>query len=360
MRLKAGSSKSQPAAMALARLLQVTPREALTLLNEPRVLPAEFDAKSAEAACEALRKHGVDATALDVPPTTSRCTSHPSLTGDAPCEDCRTLVCPLCLPLCRTCKARREKATQWKRLRVGVLLTLLVGIAAWGALRQRKLDRRTEWRKPLRVSVVLVSTEPVSEEVTAAWAKGLDALDGWFHAEGTRLGLPLEFPVHFELAPRPLLAEVPSPPGEGSGDWQDAIALRSKLKSLAEQGHPGLFDVRLLVALRQNEARRVEGLGEAGGTIGLIDGNAGDTELTLELIALAHELLHCLGAEDAYDAQGHALPRGLVEPERGFPQSFAEVMVGEVPVTPSEGRLPKSLEEVRIGDETAREVGWLK
>jgi hypothetical protein len=346
--------------MALARLLQVTPREALTLLSEPRVLPAEFDATRAESACEALRKHGVEVATLDVPPSTSRCTAHPSLTGDAPCDDCRTLVCPLCLPLCRTCKARSEKATQWKRLRVGVLLTLLLGIAAWAALRQRKLDRRTEWQRPLRVSVVLVSNEPVSDDVTAAWARGLENLDAWFQGEATRLGLPLERPVHFELAPNAVIAEVPSPPADGSGNWHDAIALRSKLKSLAEQGHPGLFDARLLVALRQNEARRVEGLGEAGGTIGLIDGNAGDTELALELIALAHELLHCLGAMDAYDAQGHALPRGMVEPERGYPQSFAEVMVGEVPVTPSEGRLPKSLEEVRIGDETAREVGWLK
>jgi hypothetical protein len=207
--------------------------------------------------------------------------------------------------------------------------------------------------------VVLVSTEPVSAEETAAWERGLEELDAWFHEEGARRELPLEFPVHFELAPKPLVAEVPAPPEDG-GDWKDAIALRSRLKSLAEQGHPGLFDVRLVVALRRKEARRVEGLGEAGGTIGLIDGNAGDTELTLELIALAHELLHCLGASDAYDEQGHALPRGIVEPERGFPQRFAEVMVGEVPIGPGAGRIPKSLTEVRIGDETAREVGWLR
>ena len=341
--------------MALARLLQVTPREAIALLSEPRVLPAELDA----TAVETLRKHGVDAAAIEVPPTTSRCTTHPSLTGDAPCEDCRGLVCPLCLPLCRDCKARREKSGQWKRLRVAVLLTILLGIAGGGALRQRKLDRRTEWKKPLRVSVVLVSTEPVADDVSAAWSRSLTSLDAWFTSEASRVGLTLEAPVHFELAPNPVLAEVPSPPSEGS-DWKDAITLRSKLKSIAEGGHAGLFDVRLIVALRKNEARRVEGLGEAGGTIGLIDGNAGDTELTLESIALAHELLHCLGANDAYDEQGHALPRGMVEPERGFPQDFAEVMVGEVPVSPTEGRLPKSLEEVRIGEETAREVGWLK
>jgi hypothetical protein len=206
--------------------------------------------------------------------------------------------------------------------------------------------------------VVLVSTEPVSSEVTAAWERGLEELDHWFHTEAVRRELPLDPPAHFELAPTPLVAEVPTPPE--NGDWKDAIELRSKLRSLAEQGHPGNFDVRLIVALRNNEARRVEGLGEAGGSIGLIDGNAGDTKITLELVALAHEFLHCLGAKDAYDEQGHALPRGIVEPERGYPQNFAEVMVGEVPLTPNQGRIPKSLDEVRIGDETAREVGWIK
>lgn len=340
--------------MALARMLQITPREALSLLSEPRVLPAELDPNAAET----LRKHGVEVTAIDVPHTSSRCTAHPSLTGDAPCDDCRALVCPLCLPLCRNCKARRENAARWKRIRVAVLLTLLIGLAGYAVLRQRKLDRRTEWRKTLRISVVLVSTEPVSDEVTAAWTRGLENLDTWFHDEASRRDLPLDLPVHFELAPAPVIAEVPTPPE--NGDWKDAIELRSKLESLAKTGHPGLFDVRLIIALRKNEVRRVEGLGEAGGSIGLIDGNAGDTELTLELMALAHELLHCLGANDAYDARGHALPRGIVEPERGFPQNFAEVMVGEVPLSPSQGRLPKSLDEVRVGDETAREVGWIK
>jgi hypothetical protein len=346
--------------MALARLLQVTPREALALLSEARVLPAELDEATAAATSDTLRRHGVTVAAIEVPRSTSRCTAHPSLTGDAPCEDCRTLVCPLCLPFCRACLARREKATRWKRMRVAVLLTLLVGIATWGALRQRKLERRTEWKKTLRISVVLVSTEPVAGDVTAAWERGLEDLDTWFREEASRRELPLEVPVHFELAPKPAIAEVPSEPEAGASDWRDAIALRSKLKSLAESGHPGLFDVRLIVALRKNDTRRVEGMGEAGGTIGLVDGNAGDTELTLELVALAHELLHCLGAQDAYDEQGHALPRGIVEPERDFPQRFAEVMVGEVPLAPGQGRIPRSLDEVRIGDETAREVGWLK
>lgn len=354
-----------PAALALARVLRLTPREALALLGQARVLPAELDPVTAEGACRALRALGVEASTVEVPPGTSRCPTHPSLTGEGPCEECRTLVCPLCLPRCGRCTARLAAAARWKRLRVGVLVALLLGLVAWGALRQRGLDRRTAWHRPLQVSVVLVGAQPVEEPERAAWSAGLGALDEWFAGEAVRLGLKLERPLHFELAPTTVLAEPPRPP-QGSGEWlrdsQAALALRSTLKSLAARGQaPGAVDVQLLVALRPGGAgvHSVEGIGEAGGAIGLVEGTSGDTALTLELVAVAHELLHCLGARDGYDAQGHALPRGLVEPEEGLPQRFAEVMVGEVPLGPSQGRIPSSLQEVRIGEETAREVGWL-
>ena len=302
----------------------------------------------------------MEASPIDVPPTTRRCPSHASLTGEAPCEDCRALVCPLCLPFCRTCAARRASAARWKRVRVSVLVMVLLALVGWGGLRQRKLDRRTAWQRPLRISVVLVSAQPISDEVTAAWGTGLEALDAWFASEAERIGLPLPQPVHFELAPAGVLADVPRPPprtGKWLEDSQQALGLRSALTELARRGQaPGPFDAQVLVALREagDGAHLVEGVGEAGGSIGLVEGTAGDTALTVELMAVAHELLHCLGALDGYDAGGHALPRGLVG------DGFSEVMVGEVPLGPRKGRLPKSLEEVRIGEETAREVGWLR
>lgn len=352
-----------PAALVLARVLGVTPREVLVLLKSPRVLPIELDPEAAERTREALGKHGLSAELVEVPPTKSRCASHPSLTGDLPCEDCRALVCPLCVPLCRACADRRASKARWKRARVAVLLVVLAVVAGAALLRQRKLDRRTLWVMPVRVSVTLASTEAPSEPVIAAWREGLASLDAWFADEARRRSLRLERPVHFELAPSVVQIDVPRPPDAASGEWlrdsQEALAFRSQLEAIAGQGGAqGRFDVQLVVALRADGARRVEGLGEAGGSIGLVDGNAGDTQVTLELVAVAHELLHCLGASDAYDPNGHALPRGVLEPDRGFPQRYAEVMVGEVPLTAASGRVPKSLEEVRIGDETAREIGW--
>lgn len=351
--------------MALARLGQVTPRETKTLLAVPRVLPLELDAAAAESAAAALRAEGLVVELVDAPPSSSRCAAHPSLTTEGPCEDCRQLACPLCLPLCPVCARKRARAARWQQLRVLFLLVLLAGVALWGGLRQRDFARRHAWLRPLRVAVVLVSPEPVSDDVRAAWARGLVTLEDWFAEEAARFHFHLERPVTFELAPTAVDATVPAQPastGEFVRDAAAAVEFRSALEALAQRGAPAAdADVRIVVALVPPGAgaHRVEGVAEAEGTIGLVEGTAGDTDLTLELVALGHEVLHLVGALDGYDADGHAqVPRGLVEPERGYPQRYAEVMVGELPLAPGKGRIPKSLDEVRIGDVTAGEIGW--
>ena len=52
------------------------------------------------------------------------------------------------------------------------------------------------------------------------------------------------------------------------------------------------------------------------------------------------------------------VPAGLVEPEARYPHAKAEVMAGEVPLAPGEGRLPASREEVGVGPERASAIGW--
>jgi len=102
-------------------------------------------------------------------------------------------------------------------------------------------------------------------------------------------------------------------------------------------------------------------VGADGGELGLVRARVDGPDATLALTALAHELLHCLGATDKYDAEGHALlPQGLAEPERALPQRRAEVMVGEVPLAAGRGRLPETLDELAVGPLTAAEVHWTR
>jgi hypothetical protein len=43
-----------------------------------------------------------------------------------------------------------------------------------------------------------------------------------------------------------------------------------------------------------------------------------------------------------------------------YPQSFAELMGGRIPVSSTEATTPESLQQVLIGAKTASEIGWRK
>jgi hypothetical protein len=100
---------------------------------------------------------------------------------------------------------------------------------------------------------------------------------------------------------------------------------------------------------------------EAGGEVAVVHAALGQDSL-LAATAVAHEALHAVGATDKYDRAGHAIaPAGLYQPDRAppYPQARAELMVGELPLAPGRGRLPERAEELGVGPQTAREIGWL-
>ena len=190
MRLRVAASESMSAALALSRAMRVTPREVLLLLRAPVVLPCDFEPDTAAALARSLGELGVAAELVDVPASAGRCASHPSLTNDAQCERCRKSVCPLCQPLCRTCGAAEARARRWKRVRVAVLLVVLGGVAVFAAAKQRAQASRHSWLRPLRVSVVLVSAQPVGAAELQAWSDGAQELQRWVK-EMTGAELPI-------------------------------------------------------------------------------------------------------------------------------------------------------------------------
>ena len=82
------------------------------------------------------------------------------------------------------------------------------------------------------------------------------------------------------------------------------------------------------------------------------------------LVILAHELLHTLTATDKYDLETTlpVYPDGFAEPNKQppYPQDFAELMGGRVPISEAKAQIPKSLGQTLIGEKTAREIGWLR
>ena len=82
------------------------------------------------------------------------------------------------------------------------------------------------------------------------------------------------------------------------------------------------------------------------------------------LVITAHELLHTLTASDKYDLTSTlpAYPDGFAEAGKSplYPQDFAELMGGRVPLSETKAEIPKSLSQTLIGEKTAHEIGWLK
>jgi hypothetical protein len=145
---------------------------------------------------------------------------------------------------------------------------------------------------------------------------------------------------------------------------RESVAFTAALEAIDARVAPhGRRDATIYVALGATPSAGgvVEGVAEAGGRVGMVVGSLEAEELGLELTAIAHEVLHCLGAKDKYDPDGHALiPDGLAAPEAvpRYPQTAAEVMVGEIPTGPSSGKPLTRLGEVEIGPVTAREIRW--
>ena len=79
-------------------------------------------------------------------------------------------------------------------------------------------------------------------------------------------------------------------------------------------------------------------------------------------VIVAHELLHTLGAADKYDPSTSQplFPAGFADPEQSplYPQKFAEIMAGRVPLTETESDTPRNLELAIIGPKTAAEINW--
>ena len=82
------------------------------------------------------------------------------------------------------------------------------------------------------------------------------------------------------------------------------------------------------------------------------------------LVVATHELLHTLTATDKYDLNTGLpiYPDGYAEPDKQprYPQGFAELMGGYVPINETKNTIPASFDQTLIGAKTAREIGWLK
>jgi hypothetical protein len=255
------------------------------------------------------------------------------------------------------------------RIRIFILLSVLFMVAGYAARDVYVRRERTDWQRTLLVAVVVLEVEPVQDSALSGFGERLPLLQEKLALEARRYRPDLKLPFEFQLF-GPI--QVKEPPPQPSGDSFLELAAHAwrQWRYLTKiDDHAGVasraYDGRLYVTVRPPSAggkTLVEGFSQDGGRIGTVSVELDDGMIDLSLLVVAHELLHTLGATDKYDASGHAqIPHGLADPDLRplYPQTHVEIMARNRPLALGKEVTPESLDELRVGSKTAREIGWL-
>jgi hypothetical protein len=124
-------------------------------------------------------------------------------------------------------------------------------------------------------------------------------------------------------------------------------------------------DIQMFVLYSSLNGENESGIsvGMRKGRYGIVNSYARESLVSQNLFIFTHEMLHVLGATDKYIlSTGEPIfPDGYSEPDRKplFPQKLAEIMGGRIPVNSFSSVMPESLDECKIGQQTAKEIGFL-
>jgi hypothetical protein len=254
----------------------------------------------------------------------------------------------------------------FRRIRIGVMLLILVIVAlnAW-------TDRAhtTQWNAPMTVALFPINAD--GQAATEQYIAGLRqqdfaVLEAFFQTEIAEAGIELERPLRFTVTPP--LKSVPPMISSDSNVLQIMLwSLRLRWWAWRTPKAPGPTPrIRLFLPFYdpQQTPTLNHSTGLQKGLIGIAQLFADARMAGTNQVVIAHELLHTLGATDKYEAGSNlpCYPEGFAEPalKPRYPQRFAELMAGRIPLSTDTARIPISLDEVLIGTATATEIGWTK
>lgn len=252
----------------------------------------------------------------------------------------------------------------WRTLRITLLLMVLatVALGAW-----RAQTRSTAWKNTLHVTIYPINADqrPATADYLARLsAEDFAAIERWLEAQAGRYGIELLRPVRVQLAPV-LHQRAPQPPPR-PGAFETALwSLQLRYWAWRNDKSPGPRpDIRLFVQYHDPLATHAvkHSVGLEKGLIGLANVFASRLEHGSNLVVIAHEMLHTLGATDKYDPASlqPQYPDGYAEPQRmpRYPQRRAEIMGGRIPRSAQQADIPSHLNATVVGALTAREIGW--
>lgn len=253
----------------------------------------------------------------------------------------------------------------FKKFRVALLLFVLIVVAlsAWTT----KL-RATSWNNTLNVVIYPINAD--GSEITRTHISQLRhetfaPVADFIKVEAKRHGITINDPVAVWLGPE-VKSLPPAPPIGGNVFSIMSWSLQLRYWASRNDKADDKPNIRLFALYHDPARSRVlqHSLGLEKGMIGVVHVFASTRETGSNNVVLAHEMLHTLGASDKYDFASNlpTYPQGYAEPAREprYPQERAEIMGGRVPVSPTRAEMPEDLSLCVIGEQTARELNWLK
>ena len=253
----------------------------------------------------------------------------------------------------------------WRNLRVIILLLILATVVQQTWLDKAALD----WKHNFYVVVYPVNADgsgEVANYIKTLTREDFEPVAEYFAEEGARYNLGMSRPIEVQLGD--VVNEVPPAPPNG-GSILSTMIWSLKFRWFAWNNSPKVNvkpDIRLYLLYHDPATTRALSHSTAlnKGRVGRVNLFGSEAYAKQNLVITAHELLHTLTATDKYDLSTTlpSYPDGFAEPDKSprYPQDFAELMGGRVPMSETQADIPKSLAQTLIGDKTAREIGWLR
>ncbi len=245
-----------------------------------------------------------------------------------------------------------------KTLRLLLLLIVLLWVIWGGRFHRYKLQ---SWTQPVTIAVHPIATD--SRVPANIDTDDLRAINQYLIAQARRFDKSIDGVLQFRLDPV-LNTAPPSPPAEARIAEVILWSLHLRWWSFWQKMTVEDADLHVYLRYYPEGAQRVlpHSTGLENGGIALVNVYAAPEAKLRNLVVVTHELLHLFGASDKYNPRTNLpiYPHGYDNPEQNprFPQRYAEIMGGRIPIAAHLAVEADTLLQTRIGPQTASEIGW--
>ena len=253
-----------------------------------------------------------------------------------------------------------------RALRICILLYILAFVVVGTLIESLEA---TDWDATLQVNVYPIAGDEsghVRDFIEALSAEDFMGVEAFLDSEAARYAVALNRPVRISLASD---RGIVIPEIEERASWPQIVlwSLHMRWKTMRVNWSSELPAPDITLYAVYHDPDRSPALDRSTalrkGLIAIANLFADHRHSGSNDVVMTHELLHTLGATDKYSFATLAptYPDGYGEPERRplHPQRYAEIMAGRVALSPDEAAMPDSLRDVRVGQTTAAEIGWI-